>query len=338
MDIPLLEHRLMAPAKPFPPWLWRIIDCDTSFVEVTKHAPEAHIHMHFLELQFKYSCPEYYTDASKSHAGVSYAAVGPSYSESDVLHSHTSIFTAEAYALWSAAKHIKQLKLRKAVIYTDSLSVVKTLMSCCKHRNPVITDLFSTLCTIYACGQHVTVCWVPGHRGIKGNVLADEIATSIVRKSSNSSMVIPTTDLKPHLRNKLRSYWQKMWDNQTSNKLHLIKPCVGYWPPTTKVRRNEVLLCRLRIGHTYGTHSHLLTGDESPLCGRCGESLTVLHVLVECREAEVERKKHFPKAYRWHIPLHPALFLGFEPVFDHKSLLNFLRDVNILHVVSPQDS
>lgn len=84
--------------------------------------------MHFLELKSKYSCPEFYTDESKSQAGVSYAAVGPSFSESDVLYLQTIIFTAEANAVLSAVKHTDRLNLQKAVIITDSLSVVKALM------------------------------------------------------------------------------------------------------------------------------------------------------------------------------------------------------------------
>ncbi|XP_075546869.1 uncharacterized protein LOC142580028 isoform X2 [Dermacentor variabilis] len=63
---------------------------------VTKHAPEIEIQMRFRELQHKHSCTEFYTDASKSREGVPYAAVGPSFSESDLLYSETSIFTDDA--------------------------------------------------------------------------------------------------------------------------------------------------------------------------------------------------------------------------------------------------
>ena len=147
-------------------------------MEVTKHAPIAHIRTYFLELQHKYTCPEFFTDASKSHTGVSYAAVGGSFSDAGVLHPNTSIFAAEAYAISVAVNHIKHLKLQSAVIYTDSLSVVKALKTLKRHKNPVLVSLFSLLCTVYTLGQHVVVCWVPGHREIQGNVLADQLAAS----------------------------------------------------------------------------------------------------------------------------------------------------------------
>ena len=125
IGVPLSEHNVMAPAVLLPPWQWQLIHCDVSFEEVTKRAPVAHIRTYFLELQYKYTFPEFYTDASKSHAGVSYAAVGPYFSNAGVLHPNTSIFTAEAYALLAAVKHIKEISLHHAVIYTDSLSVGK---------------------------------------------------------------------------------------------------------------------------------------------------------------------------------------------------------------------
>lgn len=334
-SVPLVENSLMAPAIQLPPWQWQLIDCDLSFVEVTKHAPVAHIRMHFLELQHKYSCPEFYTDASKSHSGVSYAAVGPSFSDTGLLHPQTSIFTAEAQAILSAAKRIEESKLPKAVIYTDSLSVVKALKTSRIHKNPLLVKLYSVLCGIYASKQHVVVCWVPGHRDIEGNVLADRLASSVHTDAANTSVPVPASDLKPFLRRTLRAYWQRSWDRQTQNKLHLVKPQLGNWPPVSRSRRTEVTLSRLRIGHTYSTHAHLLSGGDPPMCAKCGEPLTLLHVMIQCNELDAIRKKHFPLAYREHVPLHPLMFLGREPLFKYESLFAFLKEVHTFHIIFP---
>ena len=45
-----------------------------------------------------------------------------------------------------------------------------------------------------------------------------------------------------------------------------------------KNRQDEVILCRLRIGHTYGTHGHILRGEERVLCPCCHVPLTVSHI------------------------------------------------------------
>ena len=315
MDVSIVTHHVIPPARPFPPWQCQQIDCDISFIETSKHAPQAHIHSHFLELQAKYCCAEFFTDASKSHAGVRYAAIGPSFTESGAMHRETSIFTAEAFALMTAVKHISKEKLEKSIIFTDSLSVVKAIMSLRKNKNPVVMELYACLCTMYASGQHIVLCWVPGHRDIEGNVLADQLATSVHVNPTNTSMGVPVMDLKPFLRKKLRAFWQRSWDLEIHNKLHLIKPYLGNWTPNTKTRHTEVTLCRLRIGHTHSTHAYLLSGGEPPSCDKCGEPLSVLHVLLECRELEALRRKHFLVPVRQQIPLQPVMLLGKDPFF-----------------------
>lgn len=269
---------------------------------------------------------------------MSYAAVGQSFSDAGVLHPNTNIFTAEAYAILAAVKHIKQLHIPKAVIYTDSLSVVKAVKTLNKHRNPVIISLYSMLSTLYASKQHVVLCWVPGHRQIKGNELADELASSAHAHASNSSVSVPLMDLKPLLKKKLKAHWQCLWDRQTHNKLHVIKPNIEYWPPVAKTRHTQVTLCRLRTGHTYTTHSYLLSGGDQPTCETCGEPLTVLHVLLQCAQLEALRRKHFKMKLGQHLPLHPAMFLGRDPMFKIQSLLAFLKDIHFFHTIFPGDS
>ena len=50
-----------------------------------------------------------------------------------------------------------------------------------------------------------------------------------------------------------------MWDTAVDNKLHSIKPILSEWRPAYRMdRKEEVVLTRLRIGHSYATHSFLL--------------------------------------------------------------------------------
>jgi len=54
------------------------------------------------------------------------------------------------------------------------------------------------------------------------------------------------------------------WDRCTSNKLHSVKPSLGYCNFTHLNRRDAVILRRLRIGHTHLTHQYLLLREEPP--------------------------------------------------------------------------
>ena len=77
--------------------------------------------------------------------------------------------------------------------------------------------------------------------------------------------------------------WQEVWNCCTGNKLHAIRPTVGYYKQKTCLSRSDsVLLNRLRIGHTRLTHSFLLSGDELPECGTCQCPLTVKHIPFHC--------------------------------------------------------
>ena len=67
------------------------------------------------------------------------------------------------------------------------------------------------------------------------------------------------------------------------NKLHAIEPNISkksYIPRLS--RKEDVVLTRLRIGHTRLTHSYLLQREEQPVCIGCNEPLTVKHIVVDC--------------------------------------------------------
>ena len=80
--------------------------------------------------------------------------------------------------------------------------------------------------------------------------------------------------------------WQLEWDNiPLTNKLKNIKDTVRPWKTSNQNnRRKEVILTRLRIGHTNLTHNHLMTSphDPPPICDVCRVPLSVVHILEHC--------------------------------------------------------
>ena len=63
-----------------------------------------------------------------------------------------------------------------------------------------------------------------------------------------------------------RNVWQQSWSDPASqnNKLFTVTS-LGEWLPGLRTnRREEIILARLRIGHSYITHSYLLKGEEEP--------------------------------------------------------------------------
>ena len=63
------------------------------------------------------------------------------------------------------------------------------------------------------------------------------------------------------------------------------------WPRTN--RKEENVMARLHIGHSFLTHSFLLKGEEPPICMGCDKSLTLEHILLTCSDFIEIRKSHF---------------------------------------------
>ena len=76
---------------------------------------------------------------------------------------------------------------------------------------------------------------------------------------------IPYTDLKPTINKFLHTKWQQQWSNNIHNKLFQIQPTLGEWRSASrKSRREQVVISRLRIGHTRLTHSFILKQEPQP--------------------------------------------------------------------------
>ena len=131
-------------------------------------------------------------------------------------------------------------------------------------------------------------CWPPSRVGIKGNEAADVKAKASLDLDI-SNFKLPCTDFKPFI----DWYILSKWDRATFNKLHEIKPVLGKNTISRSLRREEVVLTRLRIGHTRLTHSYLLKREDQPLCISCNEPFTMKHFLIDCIDFSYVRRQFF---------------------------------------------
>ena len=84
--------------------------------------------------------------------------------------------------------------------------------------------------------------------------------------------------------------WQTIWNGAKFDKLGEVEPIVKRPKAIHKLsRREEIVLARLRIGHTRITHSHLLKREDEPKCIGCDTPFTVKHFLLECTDFAEER-------------------------------------------------
>ena len=114
------------------------------------------------------------------------------------------------------------------------------------------------------------------------------------------------------------------WNAAVLNKLHSIKPSLGEWQPNYRIdSKEEVTLARLRIGHTFITHSFLLKGEDWPLCTPCQEPFSVKHFLLDCTDFRFIRSRFY------RVSSLKELFDTVEPV----RIFSFLKEIGLYNKI-----
>jgi len=103
----------------------------------------------------------------------------------------------------------------------------------------------------------IVVVWIPGYVGLADNSAADSTAKAALLMPV-SSLTVPHSIYKSQIRIQALRQWQLRWNSETENKWHSIEPRVNVINMLRLPRRDQVIFHRLRIGHTYLTHGHLL--------------------------------------------------------------------------------
>lgn len=170
--------------------------------------------------------------------------------------------------------------------------------------------------------KRVLLVWVPGHLGIEGNRLADLAAKSALTLSIPERSLVTPRDISLPWKEHIKESWQAMWDESPHSKLKLIKRTIKAWKSSERnCRREEVILTRLRIGHTRTTHGYLISKDEPPKCPYCRVQLSVQHMFSDCRFYQ-------PVLQRHKIPIDVTKALADDPS-TITSVINFIRDVSL---------
>ena len=169
--------------------------------------------------------------------------------------------------------------------------------------------------------KEILFCWLTSHVDITGNEAADRKAKDSL-KSNMSTYEVPFNNFKPFINTYIMSEWQKSWDTATLNKRHAIKPVIKNNPSAVRnIRREDVVITRLRISHTRFTHSYLLNREEQTFCIVCNQYITVKHILTDCIDFSEDRNRYFQVT---------DLKQLFQDV-SVDNILSFLKDINLLN-------
>ncbi|KAI5708458.1 hypothetical protein M8J77_003507 [Diaphorina citri] len=276
-----------------------------------------------------------YTDGSKSATSTSCAFSIDGILSANMLNPINSIFSAELIAILLCLRSIKNHPAMRFLLVSDSMgslsAIANPYFSC-----PIISQIYSAWCDLKTVGKYVKLMWCPSHCGIRGNEAVDQaakdplsivprdreedIVNEAIRNLSTPLKLCTPHDFKPWIAKLCRTQWQRSWDNILINKLKKIKPIIEEWPTSQRSNRmEEVVLTRLRIGHTRLTHKHIFTREPQPLC-QCGVILTIHHILVCITHAHI----------RASLPSPPSLADDVEGI---DSLFLYLKTLNLFNLI-----
>lgn len=199
------------------------------------------------------------------------------------LADFNSIFTCEALAILKSLELIhNHNNVDKYIIYTDSKSCLTALQNW-NNNNTLITEIKQKIVNMLKDNYKFELIWIPSHQGIVRNEKADNEARSAIYENQ-STLLNKTTpvELRKYINSKIKINWDHYWKVNNNTKLLDVRKSIFDKSPSPFVcRKEQVIITRLRIGHTNMTHIHLITKTERNKC-KCGLDLTVLHLLIEC--------------------------------------------------------
>ena len=225
-----------------------------------------------------------YTDGSKSKNRSACAFSVESNIYSYRLRNSFSVFSAELTAILLCLQSILQIKDKsKYIILSDSLGSLQILMD---HQspNPIVQRILLILHTLFLNKKQITFIWIPAHIGENLSDTVDLAAKQATRLRKITRKLLPISkDINKYYQKYISNAWFEQWkETPYSNKLRQIKSSPEPWKSSTqKSRREEILITRLRIGHTKLTHTHLISHLFPPDCPKCHcENVTVDHLFT----------------------------------------------------------
>lgn len=246
-----------------------------------------------------------YTDGSKTKESVKAAFYDSEskFGRCFTLDANTSIFTAEAYAIWEALKYVERnCRNSKFLIITDSLSVLKSLESSklSYKTNCYIYCIREHLNNLLQSGRIVEFLWVPSHSGISGNEIVDRLMKIQHTQNLSERTVpsVPLTDYYSIIKQRMYTHWSKDWEHKKQFKgrwyaqIQLQIPIKPWYFSLESVSRKFITtMNRLRLGHAkFPAHLKKIKIISSDTCEHCKtETGTLDHLILQCPAFSVQR-------------------------------------------------
>lgn len=289
---------------------------------------------------------DFYTDASKSvssdekSVGAAFLRLSSGHFRLYKYPHLSSNFVGEGMAVLECVKYIICNKIENSYIFSDSLSFLQSLLSNPFKKKPPCPLSLEVKLKLKECHDsnlRVTLAWIPGHSGIQGNELVDDLAAMAARQGNTYIDKVYTQDLLEKPREYLLKDWNSEWEKSCLSKggryrrLHIkinLKPWFSKFNFPKKVTST---ISRLRFGHcSLPSHLSRIGVVDSDACEHCNTNGNIEHTLFECVKYKSKPLYEFLIKFRAPLPCDSYTILSFVDFKYTKALISFLTFHNIL--------
>lgn len=271
----------------------------------------------------------YYTDGSKTNEGVGIGITGPNIRISAALGNAPTIFQAELLAIEFCAQECLRKGLNSARIFiaSDSQAALKALKST-TYESKIAWNCKQSLKQL-ASRNKLTLLWVPGHKGIVGN----EIADSLAKEGACAPFIGPEPFCgipKSRIMEEVRKYEKELsaayWKNVPGQRQakRLLRPSARYAKLLLELQKSDLrVITGILTGHCSLRYHLCKMGIlDSGTCRFCDEAdETSEHIICNCRVIVRQRHKYLEQVF-----LDPDQITNLAP----KRIMDFLRSLDLL--------
>ena len=130
------------------------------------------------------------------------------------------VYTVEMVAVLVALQWVEKAGLDKALVCSDSSSVLASLRSFHSNsRQDILYSVLQSITRIVHQGGQVRFLWVPAHVGVRGNERADELAKrALMKANADMQISISKAEVKSVVWEKTNVMWQERWDGEEKGR------------------------------------------------------------------------------------------------------------------------
>ena len=238
----------------------------------------------------------FFTDGSKTKepnpVGLSIYSPTLSLNLKFKISKEASVYTAEALAILITLKFIKSHRITNSLIFSDSLSTLMAAASPMLSSNlsPIIIDIRNILTKLSNLHLTTRLVWIPGHRGISGNEIADSLARSAITEGTPYDLLLQASEFFTIEKSKYTAASNRLLlgaSERTGSiyfKIFFNPSPIAWFSNIEKIDRKRIVtFSRMRSNH-YNLAASLFRKNmnSSPACA-CGfESEDLNHFFWAC--------------------------------------------------------